>query len=78
MKQLNEEQIKNMLGLVDPTPDQLQKTISSLQLQLSDYIGKYTDIHVKYMESKQKNKELEQELEEYREKEIEEMDEGAE
>ena len=54
--------------------EDLQATIYSLQNQLSDYIGKVTDRDVINIKLQRKNAELEKELEEYRNKEIEEMD----
>ncbi len=57
--------------------EDLQATIYSLQNQLSEYIGKVTDRDVINIKLQRKNAELEKELEEYRNKEIEEMDKGG-
>ena len=61
-----------------PSEEDLQMTIFSLQSQLSKQIGDYTSLDVKYMKLQQEKAELEKELEEYREKEISEMDGEAE
>ena len=61
-----------------PTEEDLQMTIYSLQDQLSKQIGDYTNLDVKYMKLQQEHAELKKELEEYRKKEIEEMDKGGE
>lgn len=57
-----------------PNIEELQRTIYSLQAQLSDYIGKYTSENVERIRLQEENKELKEELEKYREKEIETMD----
>ena len=54
--------------------EEYQATIYSLQNQLSDYIGKVTDRDVVNIKLQKKNAELTKELEEYRNKELEEMD----
>ncbi|WP_373894474.1 hypothetical protein [Virgibacillus sp. CBA3643] len=54
--------------------EELQMTIFSMQKQLSEYIGKVTNYDVQNIKLQQENAELKKQLEEYRGKEIEEMD----
>ena len=61
-----------------PSEEELQLTIMSLQQQLANQIGSYTNLNVQLMKTQQEKAELEKQLEEYRKKEIEEMDKGGE
>lgn len=51
-----------------PTVDELQMTIFSLQKQHAELIGKFTNLDVDSMKIQQENTELKKELEEYRKK----------
>lgn len=73
----NEQMQQIMEQFKPPSEEDLQMTIISLQQQLANQVGAYTNLNVQLMKSQNKNAELEKELEEYRNKEIEEMDKGG-
>lgn len=74
----NEQMQQIMEQFKPPSEEELQLTIMSLQQQLANQIGSYTNLNVRLMKTQQEKAELEKELEEYREKEISEMDGEAE
>lgn len=69
----NEQMQQLMEQFKPPSEEDLQMTIMSLQQQLANQIGDYTNLNVQLMKVQKKNSELKKELEEYRKKEIEEM-----
>ena len=58
------------------TKQELQMTVFSLQKQVSEQIGKFTNADVELMKLQQENEELKKQLEEYQKREIEEMNQG--
>ena len=74
----NEQMQQLMEQFKPPSEEELQLTIMSLQQQLANQIGSYTNLNVQLMKTQQEKAELEKQLEEYRKKEIEEMDKGGE
>ena len=73
----NEQMKQLMEQFKPPSEEDLQMTIISLQQQLANQIGAYTNLDVQRLKLQNKNAELEKELEEYRNKEIEDMDKGG-
>lgn len=69
----NEQMQQLMEKFKPPSEEELQLTIMSLQQQLANQIGSNTNLNVQLMKTQQEKAELEKELEEYRKKEIEEM-----